>query len=1069
MRKHFLILMLMALLPLASFAANITILPANIQRTYGDNDIPTQQQTATVEMLNIIGELPNGVTAQNVADALQFIPQEEIDGAPGSYDFTLVTKDNYQTGSLENHTIAITGSAQVQILKKDLADEMIQAITAVSFKGSKWEPTITVKMGNDVIASSNYTVQYGDDTHDNIHRGTGYVKITANSDSYYRGSAEATFTINPLALTTVTVDAIAAQTYTRAEIKPSLTVKGKDANNTQFTLRAEDYTATYTSNTDAGTAKVGLAQTENGDFTFTAIQAANSTITFTINKKDVSSDASIAFVGLVNKDFTGAALTQAENNDLKLNWTQGSGDAQTVTDILASFDLTYSNNTNVGTATITATAKTDAGINYTGSTSATFNILPATITGANIALKRAAGDEPAPDTDQDATYTYDGSAIQPGTNADDGYLYVTLGETELVKGQDYVIVGYALQDGDDNTNASVTDGDNQKWASVTIKGIGNYDAVDNQAQPITVRKTFAIQKKTFTLTATPVSKSYGLSPAGEFQSSNTVIGGLNTIGGKVSYKVYSKNGEEYTLVQEANYTTLDVSNDKYYYTATWAANAEPEQDPDENETYDTQDQVNARANYDMNTLTSDYALITITQAQLIIVPDSYEKIYSAADPNTFTYKVYNGTVAPANEVAIADVNFTTAPALTRVAGEDVKYDTDGETVIGYTISVTNQTGDGAVAAGSYTFTFQTGTLTINPFPITVTANPQTILYGSTPTTTTAYNSWVKTVNAAGEEENGTQLTVTFSPAATVTGLIDRDALGLSLTWTGDNHTLGSQSEKLIPAITNKNFKPTYVKGSVEVKGEVAIDLFRSKTGANATTIASYDGKYPKVNIKGGELKANYWYTLVLPFKVKVRDISTAFGYAVVDVPNTANANEEVVSFKLKVDNEYIDPNTLIMIKIDQPRDLNTNAAQFTLTAETPIVNAPANTVADAAGNKYYVSYDAIELEPTENDKRWYLYEDPSQNYSYNKYYSVGARTSNWGLASLSGYFDATAGQAARVYVQEADGTITAISAAEIDVKAQNAEGWYNLNGVKLNAAPTQKGVYIQNGKKIVVK
>jgi hypothetical protein len=37
------------------------------------------------------------------------------------------------------------------------------------------------------------------------------------------------------------------------------------------------------------------------------------------------------------------------------------------------------------------------------------------------------------------------------------------------------------------------------------------------------------------------------------------------------------------------------------------------------------------------------------------------------------------------------------------------------------------------------------------------------------------------------------------------------------------------------------------------------------------------------------------------------------------------------------------------------------------------------------------------------------------------------------------------------------------------MKAYNAEGWYTVNGIKLQSAPTEKGVYINNGKKVVVK
>ena len=33
----------------------------------------------------------------------------------------------------------------------------------------------------------------------------------------------------------------------------------------------------------------------------------------------------------------------------------------------------------------------------------------------------------------------------------------------------------------------------------------------------------------------------------------------------------------------------------------------------------------------------------------------------------------------------------------------------------------------------------------------------------------------------------------------------------------------------------------------------------------------------------------------------------------------------------------------------------------------------------------------------------------------------------------------------------------------------NAEGWYTLDGRKLSGVPTQKGIYINNGKKMVIK
>ena len=55
-------------------------------------------------------------------------------------------------------------------------------------------------------------------------------------------------------------------------------------------------------------------------------------------------------------------------------------------------------------------------------------------------------------------------------------------------------------------------------------------------------------------------------------------------------------------------------------------------------------------------------------------------------------------------------------------------------------------------------------------------------------------------------------------------------------------------------------------------------------------------------------------------------------------------------------------------------------------------------------------------------------------------------------------------------IEEEDGTFTAINgvAAEADA-AVAGEGWYTISGVKLNAQPTEKGIYIFNGKKVAIQ
>jgi hypothetical protein len=62
-------------------------------------------------------------------------------------------------------------------------------------------------------------------------------------------------------------------------------------------------------------------------------------------------------------------------------------------------------------------------------------------------------------------------------------------------------------------------------------------------------------------------------------------------------------------------------------------------------------------------------------------------------------------------------------------------------------------------------------------------------------------------------------------------------------------------------------------------------------------------------------------------------------------------------------------------------------------------------------------------------------------------------------------------QSITVRLVSADGEVTGIG--EIDTKTGevtfDSEAWYTLNGVRLSGKPTKKGLYIMNGKKVVVK
>ena len=101
------------------------------------------------------------------------------------------------------------------------------------------------------------------------------------------------------------------------------------------------------------------------------------------------------------------------------------------------YTVTYSSNTDAGTATATVTMKG----NYSGSSSTTFTINAASLAKAKVTLKTT-------------KYTYDGKAKKPGVKS------VVLNGTTLKSGTDYTI-GYS------NNKAAGK-------ATVTITGKGNY-------------------------------------------------------------------------------------------------------------------------------------------------------------------------------------------------------------------------------------------------------------------------------------------------------------------------------------------------------------------------------------------------------------------------------------------------------------------------------------------------------------------------------------------------------------------------------------------------------------------
>ena len=263
---------------------------------------------------------------------------------------------------------------------------------------------------------------------------------------------------------------------------------------------------------------------------------------FSVNKEQPISITEVTVTGITNKTYTGTAQTQ--NPTLKL------GD-KTLTNG-TDYTLSYANNTNVGTATVTITGKG----NYTGTISKTFTISAASITSVTVTGI--------------ANKTYNGKAQTQNPT-------VKLGDKTLTNGTDYTL-SYA-----NNTNAGT--------ATIKITGKGNYSG--------TVSKTFTINQAAPALTFASTSISKTTQDAAftnaltkttdgsvTFTSSNTKVATVNSTSGKVTIKGagtttitataaagtnYKAGSAQYTLNVTKVLKILSISDDVYGKTGTQAS------------------------------------------------------------------------------------------------------------------------------------------------------------------------------------------------------------------------------------------------------------------------------------------------------------------------------------------------------------------------------------------------------------------------------------------------------------------------------------------------------------------
>lgn len=279
---------------------------------------------------------------------------------------------------LDQGTGEISGATAVSPSNVNLS---MDTIDAMYYTGSPVYPKVSIA---GMTENVDYTVTFAN----NVDVGTAVATVTGIGNN--NGTITKNFRIIAQ-LSKCTIAPIPAQQYTGSEVKPALTVKC----GSNILMEGVDYAATYSNNINIGTATVTLRALNNANYTGTT------STTFSIGN-DVGGFIISGYAP--SYAYTGKAITPGVVVET------GSGTLTQGTD----YTVSYANNVNAGTATITVT-----GIGkYSGTQTANFVIEPKSMQSL--------------DTSEIADRVYTGDAYTPDITVSDG-------SKVLTKGVDYTV------------------------------------------------------------------------------------------------------------------------------------------------------------------------------------------------------------------------------------------------------------------------------------------------------------------------------------------------------------------------------------------------------------------------------------------------------------------------------------------------------------------------------------------------------------------------------------------------------------------------------------------------------
>lgn len=479
-------------------------------------------------------------------------------------------------------------------------------------------------------------------------------------------------------------------------------------------------------------------------------------------------------------------------------------------------------------------------------------------------------------------------------------------------------------------------------------------------------------------------------------------------------------------------------------------------------------------NYNI-TVDANKGKLTIGKGKIYVTIKDAEKFYGQPDP-AFTYAV----------TGLKGTDELAAFTITREAGEAVK---------GYSLNAT--------VANPNTEKYSEvvvapGILTIKKAQLEISCDALSLVKDADAAQkTAALNKSLITVTGINNSDAAANLYDLAYDGGVVYNTDNTDADGVVLTLKATKliteNAVDYNVNQLYEIVTDKTTDPWTVANTTNIKlivgAGTADDQAYTSINTDLDDIVEHAGETQNVTINfaprnaralpagtARTWKAGQWTTMVLPFDISVAELSQVLGYAIVNVINpertkvSGTKSEFYGKLTMKGGNgsdEVLKANKPFLVKIAE--DMNP-ATAYNFGAKKIV--KPTDLSVDAGADcKFVGTYTTKTVTKNDDAAIWFMLGNLA-NWAY-----IGTTsTATWNIVPFEAYIDMSAVPAAArnlvFYAEEIDGSVTAIkgiNSSNASATKQSAEGWYNLNGVKLQGAPTQKGIYINNGKKVVIK